>query len=60
MEASSSAEAGVRSVPAEFAHERTSVTRGSDWPLIALFLGGVPVLYAAIGFGLSKLFAFVF
>jgi hypothetical protein len=55
MEASSFAEAGVPSVQAEFADER----RGSDWPLVALFLGGVPVLYAAVGFGLYELFAFV-
>jgi hypothetical protein len=55
MEASGFVEAGVQSAPAELADGR----RGPDWPLVALFLIGVPVLYAAMGVGLYELFAFV-
>ena len=45
---------------AELAHKGTPATRESDWPLMVLFFGGVPALYAAVGFGLYELFAFVF
>ena len=55
MEASGFVEAGVQPAPAEFAVDR----RGQDWPLVALFLVVVPVLYAAVGFGLYELIAFV-
>jgi hypothetical protein len=60
VEPASTADAADRSTPAELAVPTTSEARRAEWPLRALFLGGVLVLYALVGFGLYTLLAFMF
>jgi len=60
VEPENTADAAVRSTPAQLVATTTSNARGYERRLKALFLGSVLVLYCAFGFGLYELFAFVF